>query len=285
MLRRSLLFAVLLMTAACSFVPSSEKRVEVARIGKEVLYEEEIVKLMPGGTSPADSALMVRNYVDGWAIDRLLQMKARQKLSKEDQDLSAQVAEYERSLLNFRFRKVYVEERIDTSVTKEEVKAWYAENGERCRTSCSVVRARVTCVRSDSPFLAQIRKASEGRGEESIEAFEKLCRDNADSFSDFGGGYVALSEISEMTGVALERCEELVAAGKPIAYEEDGVDWFACCFDCTAPGEKAPLEYMENKIKETIISRRRQELLSRLERDLLMEALDNKTLKIYTKDE
>ena len=52
-----------------------------------------------------------------------------------------------------------------------------------------------------------------------------------------------------------------------------------------APGELTPVEYNSEKIKEIIISRRKQELLSNLQRDILNDALNNNKLKIIEEDE
>lgn len=52
-----------------------------------------------------------------------------------------------------------------------------------------------------------------------------------------------------------------------------------------APGEVTPFEYNSEKIKEIIISRRKQELLSNLQRDILRDALNNNKIKIIDEDE
>ena len=55
--------------------------------------------------------------------------------------------------------------------------------------------------------------------------------------------------------------------------------------DYVAPGEITPFEYNSVKIKEIIISRRKQELLANLQRDILNDALNNNKLKILEEDE
>ena len=55
--------------------------------------------------------------------------------------------------------------------------------------------------------------------------------------------------------------------------------------DYVEPGEVTPLEYNEEKIREIIISRRKQELVSNLQRDILNDALNNNKLKITEENE
>ena len=51
------------------------------------------------------------------------------------------------------------------------------------------------------------------------------------------------------------------------------------------PGEVTPFEYNSEKIKEIIISRRKQELLLNLQRDILNDALNNNKLKIIEEND
>ena len=46
-------------------------------------------------------------------------------------------------------------------------------------------------------------------------------------------------------------------------------------------GELAELDYCRNRIKDIIISTRKQTLLNNLEKELLSDALDKETLIIY----
>ena len=51
------------------------------------------------------------------------------------------------------------------------------------------------------------------------------------------------------------------------------------------PGEITPFDYNSGKIKEIIISRRKQELLLNLQRDILNDALNNNKLKIIEEND
>jgi hypothetical protein len=60
-----------------------------------------------------------------------------------------------------------------------------------------------------------------------------------------------------------------------------GVTDLAYISDMMREGELAPLEYVTPQIKDFIISSRKQELISSLERDLLNDARENGKFVIY----
>ena len=96
----------MLLVAGCSFIEKRGRSLQdrrVARIGHEVLYESDIVRMMPDGVSSADSAAMVSRYINTWALDRLLLLKAEEQLSKAERDVTAEVEEFRSTLLGFRF--------------------------------------------------------------------------------------------------------------------------------------------------------------------------------------
>jgi hypothetical protein len=50
-------------------------------------------------------------------------------------------------------------------------------------------------------------------------------------------------------------------------------------FEKVPPGETPPYEYYRPRIKEIILSKRKQELIENLKKDLIEEALENNTLQ------
>ena len=125
MKRISILLIVLIMgvISSCSFFndanEGSGKR--VARIGTHVLYESEIDKLMPDGISAEDSIDMVEQYINSWAMEHLYEDLANRELSKSDLDVSKELDAYRRSLLKYRYEQSYVNQRLDTVITEDDI--------------------------------------------------------------------------------------------------------------------------------------------------------------------
>ncbi|MBP5425325.1 MAG: hypothetical protein J6Y33_04535, partial [Prevotella sp.] len=59
-----------------------------------MLYKSEVAKLVPEGTSSQDSAYMVDQYVQSWALVRLKTMKALEQLTPDERDISKEIESF-----------------------------------------------------------------------------------------------------------------------------------------------------------------------------------------------
>ena len=133
----------LIVPVSCAFVDSvlsSGEGEEAARVGKAVLYESEVARIVPPGLEGRDSALMAERIIDKWRLEQLLLEKAESELPSSEKDVSAELEAYRKSLLIYRYERMYVESRLDTAVTAMDIEEYYRENGTFFRTSSMLVR-------------------------------------------------------------------------------------------------------------------------------------------------
>ena len=77
-LNRILILAILfnvLLTSCHNDTPIGA-RVPVVKVYDKYLYQDDIEALVPEGTTPQDSALKVKNYVDVWVRKQLMIKKS-----------------------------------------------------------------------------------------------------------------------------------------------------------------------------------------------------------------
>jgi len=140
-------------------------------------------------------------------------------------------------------------------------------------------------MQNSSPNLQVMMKLAQGREIEELEELEQLAYNSAYKYSNYNHNWVDLNIVAKETGAPLEELQQLMAKNKGVVEVKDTVYTnILQVLDYVAPGELTPFEYNSEKIKEIIISRRKQELLSNLQRDILNDALNNNKLKI-TEDE
>ena len=105
--------ALLLTVTSCNLLEFRSGDEVVARVGENYLYKEDIKNLIPHGTSYSDSIMMVRQYINSWALKYLLLSKAEEELSKTDKDVEGELMDYRNSLLVYRYEKLYIEKRLE----------------------------------------------------------------------------------------------------------------------------------------------------------------------------
>jgi len=279
-MRRICAFMVLVLLAtSCSLFQS--RRDVLARIGKDVLYKSEVAKLVPPGTTPEDSAYMVDQYVQSWALARLKTLKAMEQLTPDERDISKEIESFRNDLLSFRYEKMFMESRIDTAVSPEQVKAYYEEHPQSFKYDYSVVRARFIVINVHSPYYNNIKELYKSKDEDKVAELADLSRSYAERYEDYGGRCVSIPQLATDVGMMVSDLEEIAAKQNYYILEGEQKNTLIFIVERYAPQTLTPIDYNEEKIKDAIISIRKQEILSKLEQDLLKEALENKKLQRY----
>ena len=280
----ALIFSFTACDALRNLWNASDRR--LARIGTDVLYESEVKKLLPAGITPEDSASMVQRYIEAWSLSRLIIAKAEEQLSKADRDVSAQMEEYRKSLLGYRYEQQYVEERLDTAVTRQEIEEYYNSSPQNFVTDVPVIKGRVIRILTKSPYYEQISKSCMVTDKDDVKSLESLCFDSAEKYNDFGKQWVPVQVLAKECGISTESCENRLKGSDHVWELVEGpVTVLVFIEHVIGSGEMAPLDYYSERIRESIVSKRKQALLSKLERDLLDDALVSRKLKIYEYDD
>ena len=126
---RNSIFLFFLMVCSCNYFKPEKKAQSIARVGKSYLYKSDIATLVPAGTTKEDSLLLVRDFIDRWASQKLLIEAAERNLSDaKKREYNTLIKQYKIDL----YTKAYIEEvvkrTVDTVVSQEELKKYYEEN-------------------------------------------------------------------------------------------------------------------------------------------------------------
>ena len=278
-----LLLTALAMLTSCEFVSSIIHDDEVvARLGSRKLYRTELEAFIPKGVSAEDSTNLALQYINTWATEQLFSDIAQQQLSKEEQDVSAELEDYRRSLLKYRYEQRYVNERLDTVVLNSEIDSYYHSHEDLFVLDVPIVKARFLDIMQDSPNLELIKDKMSSSKIEDLEMADSLAYSSALRYEDNSEKWVDMVSFARNFGTDYGTL--LSKAGKDgfIEIPDDRGD-VKIAYICSMQrvGELADLDYCEDRIKDIIISTRKQTLLSNLEKELLTDALDKETLIIY----
>jgi len=278
-MNKLLILGLIPLFVSCKYLDFSSDDAIVAEVGDKILYESEVKNLIPQGTTPEDSINMLEQYVNSWALKHLLLNKAESELSKSEKDVEQELEDYRSSLLVYKYEKIYLEERLDTVITDDECMDYYKNYSSNFTLNNSVVKARVVKVSDRSPNLEAIRKMYKTTSLEEIDEFEKLCYNSADRYNNFNNNWVDISAIAREIPYDVQMCEREAWSKSYIETKDSLYYYFVYFLDKIAPDSTAPFEFYQTKIKEIILSKRKQELVANLEKNLIQEALEKNLLK------
>ncbi|MCE2611524.1 peptidyl-prolyl cis-trans isomerase [Flavobacteriaceae bacterium D16] len=279
----SLILLIGLMVVSCGkFIKDDIENRPVARVGNVFLYADDINKLLPENTTPQDSAALVTNYVNNWAIKQLLLSKAEINLPEEQlQDFEKLVTDYRMDLYTRAYREALVLQALDTTVTENQLRTVYQKEKENFKLKEKLVQLRF--VELPKQFLNK------------DEVTERLKRfDDADlyyldsigvqfrklNFND--SLWVPLGRImEEIPPLNYENEDQYLKKSQFFELEDSMAVYLGIVSDVMEPNEIAPLPFVEPTIKQILLNRRKLEYLRNLETELIDEATKDKTFEVY----
>ena len=253
----------------------------VAEAGSAKLYRSELNTLIPSNIEREDSIRLARQYINAWALDQLFLTIAEQQLSKSDKDVTKELEDYRKSLLKYRYEQLYINERLDTAVSEDNVEAYYTANAGRFELSRPVVKARYLRIPSDSPALAKIRKKMSSDQAQDLVDADSLAYSSALKFTTWGNRWIDVASLASEFGTDYVTVISSIKAGWVEMTDSTGVTSVAYISEMVREGGLAPLEYCTPQIKDMIISSRKQSLVTGLEQDLLKDAREKGQFVIF----
>ena len=253
----------------------------VAKVGKNKLYKSELERFIPNMIPAEDSIRLAEQYINTWAMDLLYLDVAERELSKGELDVTADLEDFRRSLLKYRYEQRYINDRLDTLVTDEQVRRYYEEHESEFALKRPVLKVRFVDVMKDSPNKDAILKMMTSREYDDLQRADTLARSTALRYFDSSDSWMDAAELARSFG--LDYTEMLThLKGDMIRYEPaDRGDLMAAYVLDIRKNGIAPLEFCSSRIRDILISARKHELMTSLERDLLENALESNNFVIY----
>ena len=286
-MRRISLFLLLpVLLGACNAISSLVHDDQVvAKVGDHKLYKSELERFIPNMIPAADSARLAEQYINTWAMDLLYMEVAEAELSKGELDVSNELEDFRRSLLKYRYEQRYINDRLDTLVTDEQIRQYYQEHEADFALKRPVLKVRFVDVMKDSPNKDAILKMMSSQEYDDVQRADTLAKSTALRYFDSSDTWMDAGELAKSFG--LDYVEMLAhLKGNVIRYEpeERGDLLVAYVCDIQRTGT-APLDYCADRIRDILMSSRKHEFMNSLERDLLNNALEKKNFVIYRNEE
>jgi len=251
----------------------------VAKVGSNKLFKSELSGYIPEFATPEDSASLAMQYINNWATDLLYQSVAQEQLSKEEKDVTAELEDYRRSLLKYRYEQKYINERLDTLITESQIKQYYDAHQDDFKLERPILKVRFADIMNDSPFKSRLLDKMSGT--ENMQELDSLAKSVTLRYFDKSDTWLDAIALAKEFGTDYETMLSHLEGGY-ITYKPANRPDVLVAYVCDLQNDgMAPVDYCRENIKNLILSSRKHDLLSSLERDLLNNALSRKYFEIF----
>ena len=262
--------AAVLLLCACNTIGSLLHDGEVvATVGENKLYSTELAAYIPAGVSPEDSTRLANSYIEAWTRDMRFMELADKELSKEEKDVARELEEYKRTLLRYRYEQKYINQRLDTAITAGQVEAYHSAHKEMFRLAAPVVKARFAVIPERSSHLNALKKLMSADDAEDIIVSDSLAYVYAVRYTDFGGRWTDAVALAAELDMDQKTFQTSLRKGFIQTKDGEGNLQIAYISEFVRAGDTAPVEYCADRIRDIILSNRKQALSAALEQELM----------------
>lgn len=282
MTKNAVLLLLPFLVSSCNFFTPEAKPQAIARVNDSYLFREDVKDLVPSGTPKEDSLVIIRNFIDRWASQKLLTSAAEINLSAEKQ------LEYDNLIKQYKidlYTKGYIEEivrtTVDTVVSDEELNAYYKENKENFRTNGTLVKLRYIHLPKDHPKFQTIRsKFFDYR--KSDKKFWETYSMQFKSFVLNDSVWVEMNQIyRKLPFINPENRTEFISSGKAIEKKDSTDVYLVKVTNVLDDKQVSPFQYVKPTLRQVILNKRKLELIKKFEKDITDDAIKSKKYEIY----
>ena len=271
-------FLALSLTACNSFLAKDEP---VARVGERQLTMKELSGYIPDYLDATDSALWADDYVKKWVQRELLLLKAEENLKADLKDVSKELEEYRNSLIVFRYKNELVKEKMDTTVSDTNIQKYFNEHRESFILNRNIVKAIYIKIPVQVSNPDNIKDLCMTDNKEKQAKLNEYCMSYAKAYDRFNDQWVAADMVLKNTPAVIKDQDQFLERNRFVESTDMNYYYIVCIRDYRLSGQVSPIEYVQNDIKNLILSKQKIEFLKQIEKDIYKEGVDNNKVKLF----
>lgn len=246
----------------------------VARVGDEFLSVEEIQELVPKNLNKQDSIRIVNNVIEEWATSKLLIQNAIINLTEiEKSQIDNKSEKYRENLIISEYRNKISNNNPDTSASKDEIELFFSENSKNFKLFEEIIKGRYVKLNKNTFNINEIKRR--------FRRFDQSDKSFFDSISIQLLNYYLNDSIWINKKLffnkipSLEYDQSLRISKNNLFYvQEDSLALYLIKINNYKKADDyAPLEYIYNRIKEVIVSKKRIDYLNKIDKELIGDAI------------
>lgn len=276
-----LILATVIIVVACSSAEVADK--PVAEVGSQVLYQSNLDEIIPQNSSREDSILLASDYINKWVKHELLIQKADENLSIEQKNLDKELKEYRNSLIIYKYKNELIKQRMDTVVTSSEIEEYYNNHSADFNLNRSIVKAIFVKIPTDIANPPLVKSLVEDTSEEGLAGLREYSSQYAKKVEISIENWMDFQVLKNNFPVEITDAEKFLRANQLTEMNDSNYYYLVSIHDYKLTNDLAPIEFVENNIKNLILNQRKIKFLKEIEENVYTEGVRKNKFKIYNK--
>ncbi|MFN0176214.1 MAG: peptidyl-prolyl cis-trans isomerase [Saprospiraceae bacterium] len=249
----------------------------LARVYDRNLYLSDLEGVVPEGTASTDSVLLVSASVQRWLGEQLMMYEAERNIPK-DLNIDELVRSYRASLIRFNFEEQLIAEKLDSTVSEDELRAYYENNKDQFQLESTILKCLLLKLSSQAP-QNEINKLWYSRNPADFAKLNSFAKQWASLALLDAEKWYTLQEVSALLPKGTLTSEN--AGSRRDGTLSDGdFRYYYRVIEAVQGKTTAPFDYAKDQALKIILHKRKQELLEKWKTDLYQKELRRENIKI-----
>lgn len=280
-----LAFAGTVFLMSCNNLPVNFKKDKnknaIARVYDKYLYSHDIKDLVPKDATPQDSSMIVKSFIDDWIKQNIVLHQAESNLLEEHKNVERQLQEYRNSLITFAYEQELVRQRLDTTVTEQEIEQYYNDNKQNFLLKSNIVKATFIKAAKKTPKIDKLKTWFNSSKEKDRQLLEEFCFQYAIDYSLNDNDWMQFDDLLKRVPIKTYDKEEFLRNNRNIETADSVNIYLIKITDFKTNESVSPLDFVKDNIKNLIINKRKLALLDQMQKSAFDQALKNNDFEIY----
>ena len=266
---------------SCDNYFKNQSNIDVARVEDEYLTQFEIESIFENSTNLADSTMVLNNYINNWAANKLLIQRALVNLPEENQNrIQDLVDDYKSDILINSYIDAMVNENMNLEVSPYELDSLYDNYKETFKLTEELFKIRFIYISKLNPDIRLFKKKLRRFNIDDIKYLDSLSfQFNRFSLNDSiwrnkNEVFYQLPNLKKVNKYMLKKSNFIEI--------KDSLGLYLIKIkDVLKVNQYAPLEYVSETLKRMVINKRKLVFIDQLRKDITKDAIKNKSFEIY----
>jgi hypothetical protein len=275
----------ILLVSSC-FNQQQEERKPIARVFDKYLYEDNVSSLVPEGKSWEDSISIIKSYIDNWIREELVLVQAEYNLPEDQEaEIDIEVNEYRASRIVYAYERELIREKLDTSVTENEIQTYYDENKKNFELKDYLVRGNYVKLEKNAPNKEEAAVWFKDGGEEEFAELKDYCFQYARTFILDTAQWIYFKELQSQSGIETLNVADFLKENKSIEFEDEYYLHLLRIDEYLMKDSISPLALEKQNIRNILLNQRKIDLVKTMHNQMYKTALKKDKFEIYLKEE
>ncbi|MBO7588378.1 MAG: peptidyl-prolyl cis-trans isomerase [Bacteroidaceae bacterium] len=252
----------------------------LVELNGSVLYEEDLLQVLPLGISGQDSIEFSEKYIRNWVEDVMFYQNAERNIP-DTRDIDRLVDNYRRSLIEHEYQRRLLEQKFSAEITEGEIQDFYNDNSGMFLLNESLVKGLFIKIPAKAPELARIRALFTQTDDESFEEIEKYCIRNSARCEFFYDNWRNLAEIEVLMPQSDTPLESLIEKQKSFEMKDEENIYLLNVSEYIGKGGTEPLEYARGKVRMLLINNNEVAYMKKIREELYQSAIDKGLIEYH----